>query len=92
MTAIPSTATLALELDWSDDEDTPPNPDQAKYETALIMLSVDREFLAGCESGIHTFNDRVELKTRMIDLTRKSIARYEHIVATFRAGQSIARL
>ena len=90
MTAAQSNATLALELDWSDD--LVPNPDQTKYETALIMLSVDREFLAGCQAGIHTFDNRAELKARMIELTKKSIARYEHIVTTFRAGQSIAKL
>lgn len=89
----PRTARLAAQLDLSDDEDSLlHDPALTKFETALIMLGVDRDFLAQCERGMHSFGDRTDLKARMMDLARRSIARSERIIAAYRAGEKIDHL
>ena len=64
--------------------------EEVRLELATMLLAVNKEFLPEYENNVHGF--KPELAQSLARLTRKQIARLEHVIALAQSGHSIANI
>lgn len=58
-----------------------------EVELARMLLANSKTMLIEYETGTHGFANRVEMTTKLIELTRQDIRRFEGIIASHDAGK-----